>query len=75
MTLSRASDAEMQHSVSVLLGLGLILVSSFLLMSLFISFGMGMFTLCRCILELCILFVCLFILCRSSQLRDCLEIR
>lgn len=48
--------------MSVLLGLGLILIRSFFLMPLFISFGMGMFTLCYCILELCnlIFFVCLF---------------
>lgn len=63
MTLSWALDAKMQDLVSVLLGLGIILIRSFLTMFLFFSLGMGMFTHCHCILGLCNLAFGLFIFC------------
>jgi hypothetical protein len=49
-------DMELQDLVLALPGFGLVLVWSLLAIHLFVPFGLEMFILCHCLLEVCNLF-------------------
>jgi hypothetical protein len=52
-THSLVTSLELQDLMISLLGFDLALVSSYMVTLLFFTFGMGMFTLCHCTLEIC----------------------
>jgi hypothetical protein len=65
----RLADMELQDLMFSLLGLGLFLVQSLVSMHLFLPFGMEVFALCHCMLEVFKLFFDFY---RGSQL-SCFE--
>jgi hypothetical protein len=71
-TTAQMLDMELQELMFVLLDFSLALLRSFLAILLFLPYGMGMFTLCQHIVEVCNL---LSDFCRDSELRIALNLR